>query len=79
MGVAHIDFIRFLAQTDDETSKGMLGSTSKPLYAKAISVVQSPGMGKSRMMTEVGRAAFTLPICLRHPEDLGYPPADDAV
>jgi hypothetical protein len=23
--------------------------------------------------------AFTLPICLRHPEDLGYPPADDAV
>ncbi|KAJ8582227.1 hypothetical protein M405DRAFT_831043, partial [Rhizopogon salebrosus TDB-379] len=82
IGAAHTNFIRFLAQTDDETRKGVWGSTStplKPLYAKAISVVQSPGMGKSRMMTEVGRVAFTLPICLRHPEDLGYPPADDAV
>jgi hypothetical protein len=63
MGAAHIDFIRFLAQSDDETSKGLLGSTSKPLYAKAISVVQSPGMGKSRMITEVRRGCLSISNC----------------
>lgn len=68
---------------------------NEPAYAKAISVLQSSGTGKSRMLTEVspysigghhltsryqvGRHTFTLPICLRHPNSPGYPLSDEEV
>jgi hypothetical protein len=42
------DFIDYLCQRDEEVLKGEL-----ILYAKVVSVVQSSGTGKSRMLTEV--------------------------
>ncbi|KAF8510600.1 hypothetical protein JB92DRAFT_2727559 [Gautieria morchelliformis] len=53
--------------------------TTSMLYAKVMPVVQSSGTGKSRMLTELGKMVFTLPVCLRAPSDTGYPPSDKAV
>ncbi|KAF8347980.1 hypothetical protein F5887DRAFT_673723 [Amanita rubescens] len=68
-------FIKHLEQADI----GQQTNEQPPLYAKAISVVQSSGTGKSRMLTEVGKQIFTLPICLRKSTDPGYPPGDKPV
>ncbi|KAF8343351.1 hypothetical protein F5887DRAFT_1212483 [Amanita rubescens] len=75
VGDSATKFIKHLEQADieQETNK------EKPLYAKAISVVQGSGTGKSRMLTEVGKQIFTLPICLRQSNDPGYPPGDKSV
>ena len=43
------DFIKYLEDVDFQ--QGLSGA--KPLYARVISVVQSSGTGKSRMLTEV--------------------------
>ncbi|KDR70163.1 hypothetical protein GALMADRAFT_103308 [Galerina marginata CBS 339.88] len=48
-------------------------------WARTLSVIQSSGMGKSRLLTEAGKYVFTLPICLRHPDSPGFPPSDAAV
>ncbi|KAF8327857.1 hypothetical protein F5887DRAFT_924568 [Amanita rubescens] len=68
-------FIKHIERADlaDQTME------ERPLYAKAISVVQSSGTGKSRMLTEVGKQMFTLPVCLRKSSDIGYPPGDEPV
>ncbi|KAF8513950.1 hypothetical protein JB92DRAFT_3083105 [Gautieria morchelliformis] len=42
-------------------------------------VIQSSGTGKSRMLTELGKTLFTLPICLRSPDGAGYPLSDEPV
>ncbi|EUC63824.1 hypothetical protein RSOL_430110 [Rhizoctonia solani AG-3 Rhs1AP] len=50
------------------------------LYNKAISVIQSSGMGKSRMADEIGDTIFTIPANLREKLEGGlkaYPPADE--
>jgi len=47
IGNAAINFIRHLEILDEAMS------TDQKVYAKAISVVQSSGTGKSRMLTEV--------------------------
>ena len=94
-GNASQEFVRFLRDNDDAVKRHTTN-----LYAKAISVVQSSGTGKSRMLTEVrvnsylmfryrhtidhylhqaGKKVFTLPICLRKPEDPGYPLGDEEV
>ncbi|KAF8329739.1 uncharacterized protein EI90DRAFT_1339440 [Cantharellus anzutake] len=73
MGAAPRDFIEHLTQIDKRVVDGLL-----PIYCKSISVVQSSGTGKSRMLTEVGAKVFTLPICLRDPNDPGYPLSDEA-
>ncbi|KAF8806748.1 hypothetical protein BYT27DRAFT_7223930 [Phlegmacium glaucopus] len=74
VGNAAIDFVTFLDNTDNRIRYGKL-----QVYAKIISVLQSSGMGKSRMLTEVGSRIFTLPICLRHPGSPGYPLSDSDV
>jgi hypothetical protein len=38
---------------------------TKREYAKYISIIQSSGMGKSRMIDEVSKTKFTIPLCLR--------------
>jgi hypothetical protein len=48
IGSAAIDFVKFLPDIDD----GIQGNTIKA-YAKVISVLQSSGTGKSRMLIEV--------------------------
>jgi hypothetical protein len=48
VGNAAIDFVTFLHDIDNDILHGKF-----PAYAKAISVLQSSGTGKSRMLTEV--------------------------
>lgn len=42
----------------------------RQLYARAIAVVQSPGTGKSHMLTEVGLGFFAVTLCLKVPARL---------
>ncbi|KAF8321931.1 uncharacterized protein EI90DRAFT_3078526 [Cantharellus anzutake] len=74
IGDAAYAFIQHLEEIDKEP-----GNSRKPRYAKAISIIQSSGTGKSRMLTEVGTQIFTLPICLRGAWDPGYPLSDTPV
>ncbi|KAF8726091.1 hypothetical protein AX14_008074 [Amanita brunnescens Koide BX004] len=74
VGNAATDFVKFLNDADNDIQSNKLLA-----YAKIISVLQSSGMGKSRMLTEVGNHIFTLPICLRHPASPGYPLSDEDV
>jgi len=39
------------------------------LFQSFTSIVQSSGMGKSRLVDEVSKRIFTLPFNLRNPED----------
>ncbi|KAF8323457.1 uncharacterized protein EI90DRAFT_2378785 [Cantharellus anzutake] len=55
-------------------------SSGEP-YNWSLSVIQSSGMGKSRMVEQAARSIFTIPINIR--EDIGslfrtYPPPDEA-
>ncbi|KAF8268647.1 hypothetical protein EI94DRAFT_1800166 [Lactarius quietus] len=74
LGNTATNFLNFLLKTGDDILHDNL-----LIYARAISILQSSGMGKSHLLTEVGKLTFTLPICLRHPKDPGYPPSDEAV
>ncbi|KIM77883.1 hypothetical protein PILCRDRAFT_604604 [Piloderma croceum F 1598] len=74
LGNTATDFVNSLLNTGDD-----IRHDSLPIYARAISILQSSGTGKSRLLTEVGKQTFTLPICLRNPNDPGYPPSDAAV
>jgi len=38
------------------------------LYARILSIVQSSGMGKSRLIDEFSKAYFVIPLNLRHDE-----------
>lgn len=49
LGNAAQNFIEYLEKQDNEQLK----TNGAPIYAKAISIVQSSGTGKSRMLTEV--------------------------
>jgi hypothetical protein len=48
VGSAATDFIDFLGKSDDKVRAG-----NTRIYAKAVSIVQSSGTGKSRTLTEV--------------------------
>jgi hypothetical protein len=48
VGTAATDFLEFLHRTDEDIQGDKFVA-----YAKTISVLQSSGMGKSRMLTEV--------------------------
>ncbi|KAH8988894.1 hypothetical protein EDB92DRAFT_2068305 [Lactarius akahatsu] len=48
-------------------------------YAPFCSIVQSSGMGKSRLVDEFSKTHFLIPINLRRAEARGFPPPDDAV
>ncbi|CAE6461227.1 unnamed protein product [Rhizoctonia solani] len=57
-------------------------SGAAKLYMKSISVVQSSGMGKSRMVDEATNMIFTIPANLREDLPVGettYPPPDTAL
>ncbi|KAH9179801.1 hypothetical protein EDB89DRAFT_2238751 [Lactarius sanguifluus] len=55
-----------------------LSSTTQP-YGRYCSIIQSSGMGKSRLLDEFSKNYFMIPINLRHSEGQGYPPADHKV
>ena len=48
LGKTATNFVDFLVETDNDIQRGNL-----EIYAKAISIVQSSGTGKSRLLTEV--------------------------
>ncbi|KAI9445890.1 hypothetical protein H4582DRAFT_1901738 [Lactarius indigo] len=49
------------------------------IYARYCSIVQSSGMGKSRLLDEFSKGHFLIPMNLRASTDQGYPPADSEV
>ncbi|KAI9436499.1 hypothetical protein H4582DRAFT_2078772 [Lactarius indigo] len=55
-----------------------LSSTMQP-YGCYCSIIQSSGMGKSRLLDEFLKSYFMIPINLHHSEGQGYPPADHKV
>ncbi|KAG8740435.1 hypothetical protein FRC10_004326 [Ceratobasidium sp. 414] len=69
----------FIAALDAERrSYSDLSAPHRP-YNFAISVIQSSGMGKSRMVEEAGNIMFTIPINIREnlpPGIKTYPPSD---
>ncbi|KAH9042332.1 hypothetical protein EDB84DRAFT_1472869 [Lactarius hengduanensis] len=51
----------------------------KGSYVPFCSIVQSSGMGKSRLVDEFSKTNFLIPINLRQAGARGFPPPDDAV
>ncbi|KAI9429189.1 hypothetical protein H4582DRAFT_2153637 [Lactarius indigo] len=54
-------------------------SSETQIYGRYCSIVQSSGMGKSRLLDEFSKNYFLIPINLRASTDQGYPPADSEV
>ncbi|KAI9449302.1 hypothetical protein BJY52DRAFT_1227846 [Lactarius psammicola] len=50
-----------------------------PVYGRYFSILQSSGMGKSRLLDEFSKSYFLIPLNLRASTDRGYPPADAQV
>ncbi|KAH9035048.1 hypothetical protein EDB84DRAFT_1269650, partial [Lactarius hengduanensis] len=48
-------------------------------YGPYSSIVQSSGMGKSRLLDEFSKNHFLIPINLRRKEASGFPPPDDVI
>ncbi|KAH8990142.1 hypothetical protein EDB86DRAFT_3104146 [Lactarius hatsudake] len=48
-------------------------------YGPYCSIVQSSGMGKSRLLDEFSKNHFLIPVNLRRKETSGFPPPDDAI
>jgi hypothetical protein len=44
----------------------------KKTYARYTAIVQSSGMGKSRVVDEMGKTHFVIPICLRESNTSGW-------
>ncbi|KAI9448548.1 hypothetical protein H4582DRAFT_2051978 [Lactarius indigo] len=74
--------------TADFVGKGPLRALEKHVsvqmtmgkrYARYCSIVQSSGMGKSRLLDEFSKEHFLIPINLRPKDGEGFPPADDGV
>ncbi|RDB23991.1 hypothetical protein Hypma_008682 [Hypsizygus marmoreus] len=51
-------------------------SHDRRYYGSFFSIVQSSGMGKSRVLDELSKTRFVIPMNLRHRDTTGYPPAD---
>ncbi|KDQ51683.1 hypothetical protein JAAARDRAFT_210966 [Jaapia argillacea MUCL 33604] len=54
-------------------------SNSPKPYARFCAIVQSSGMGKSRLVDELSKTTLVIPINLRERGTAGFPPADDQV
>ncbi|CAE6531284.1 unnamed protein product [Rhizoctonia solani] len=68
--------------TLDTYSKLCEAESSANLYNRSISVIQSSGMGKSRMVDAVANEVFTIPANLREKVDKAlrpYPPPDEVL
>ena len=48
-------------------------------YAKIIPVIQSSGMGKSRLLSEFGKTTLSVYYTIRKPDETGYPPGDKSI
>ncbi|KIL63618.1 hypothetical protein M378DRAFT_24971 [Amanita muscaria Koide BX008] len=59
-----------------DTIKGQCTRGDPVVYARYASILQSSGMGKSRMIDELSKKHLVLPINLRPSSDEGFPAAD---
>ncbi|KIL63609.1 hypothetical protein M378DRAFT_164281 [Amanita muscaria Koide BX008] len=59
-----------------DTIKGHCARGDPVVYARYASIIQSSGMGKSRMIDELSKKHLVLPINLRLSSDTGFPAAD---
>ncbi|KAG6808839.1 hypothetical protein H0H92_002626 [Tricholoma furcatifolium] len=50
-----------------------------PRHANVVTIVQSSGMGKSRLLDELSKTHFVIPLNLRRRGSQGFPPPDVAV
>ncbi|KAF8246830.1 hypothetical protein K440DRAFT_661732 [Wilcoxina mikolae CBS 423.85] len=58
----------------------MMAEAGAPTYyCKLIPIIQSSGMGKSRLVDETSKDLFTISFTLRSGEESGYPPGDPEV
>ena len=49
-------------------------------YAKSMTIIQSSGTGKSRLLDELSKEFLTISFTLRHPhKDTGWPPGDHEI
>ncbi|PBK68245.1 hypothetical protein ARMSODRAFT_976087 [Armillaria solidipes] len=48
-------------------------------YMAFMSITQSSGMGKSRLIDEFSKTHFVIPLNLRDPPSTGFPPSDKEV
>ncbi|KAF8249115.1 hypothetical protein K440DRAFT_641481 [Wilcoxina mikolae CBS 423.85] len=61
----------------EETMSAEAGAPT--YYCKLIPILQSSGMGKSRLVNEIGKDIFTISFTLRSGEESGYPPGDPEI
>jgi hypothetical protein len=49
-------------------------------YSKSITIIQSSGTGKSRLLDELGKEFLTISFTLRRPSnDISWPPGDSEI
>jgi len=48
-------------------------------YGKTMSIIQSSGTGKSRLLDEISKEFLTISFILRRPMEDGYPPGDPEI
>jgi len=51
----------------------------KNYYSKAVSIIQSSGTGKSRLVDEISKEFLTISFALRLEGETGYPPGDPEI
>ncbi|CUA74384.1 Polyketide synthase PksJ [Rhizoctonia solani] len=75
------DLPKLFKEILDEYGESVFGfEASERPYNKSVPIIQSSGMGKSRLAGETGKLVFTIPINLREflPSSVAtYPPADN--
>jgi hypothetical protein len=55
------------------------GAREGSYYAQVINVLQSSGMGKSKLLAEVAKQVFSITFTLRKPEGRGFPKGDPEI
>ncbi|KEP53433.1 putative G2/mitotic-specific cyclin cdc13 [Rhizoctonia solani 123E] len=66
-------------KTLNENARSMFQSAAQRAYNRSVAIVQSSGMGKSRLVDETSNLLFGIPLNLRETINQGtltYPPAD---
>lgn len=57
----------------------LLESKHQKIYSNTIMLIGPLGVGKSRVVKELAREQFVVPVVLRGSDDTGYPPRDPEI
>jgi len=60
-------------------NQNLWDSAQDKFYAKSVTIIQSSGVGKSRLISEYAKECFTIIYTLRNEGEMGYPPGDTEV